>query len=78
MLAALPVARRIIELLESAGIPASIFSDIRPNPVASNVEAGLKVFREGSHDGVIAFGGGSGIDAGKVSLAQKDSSGSFG
>ena len=39
---------------------------MRPNPVAANVEAGVKVLREGRHDGVIAFGGGSALDVGKV------------
>jgi len=45
---------------------AKLFADVRGNPVAANVEAGLKAYREGGHDGVIAFGGGSGLDAGKV------------
>jgi len=43
-----------------------LFANVRPNPVAANVEAGLKVLKEGDHDGVIAMGGGSALDAGKV------------
>jgi alcohol dehydrogenase class IV len=39
---------------------------VDPNPNGANVDAGLKVYREGGHDGVIAFGGGSGLDLGKV------------
>jgi alcohol dehydrogenase class IV len=48
-------------------VPAArLFADVRGNPVAANVEAGLAVYRAGKHDGVIAFGGGSALDAGKV------------
>jgi alcohol dehydrogenase len=39
---------------------------IRPNPVGADVEAGLAALRDGGHDGVVAFGGGSALDAGKV------------
>ncbi len=42
-----------------------IFSDVQGNPTGSNVTNGVKVFLEGNHDGVIAIGGGSGMDAGK-------------
>ena len=50
-----------------ASIPgAGLFADVRGNPVAANVEAGLKAYRTGGYDGVVAFGGGSGLDAGKV------------
>ena len=50
-----------------AGLPnAALFSDVKGNPTESNVLAGLSAYKEGRHDGVVAFGGGSGIDAGKV------------
>ena len=62
----LPVTQSTIQLLKDAGIPVGVFADVKPNPVSANVEAGIKVLREGSHDGVIAFGGGSGLDVGKV------------
>ena len=39
---------------------------MKPNPVAANVEAGLAALNAGRHDGVIALGGGSALDAGKV------------
>lgn len=42
-----------------------IYSDVQGNPTGSNVTNGVKVFLEGDHDGVIAIGGGSGMDAGK-------------
>ena len=45
---------------------AALFADVKGNPVAANVDAGLAAYRAGGHDGVIAFGGGSALDAGKV------------
>ncbi|WP_332698742.1 iron-containing alcohol dehydrogenase [Devosia sp.] len=62
----LPVTQKTIQLLKEAGIPVGVFADVKPNPISANVEAGIKVLREGGHDGVIAFGGGSGLDVGKV------------
>jgi alcohol dehydrogenase class IV len=50
----------------SDGLPTGLFSDIKPNPVGRNISDGLRVFHEGGHDGVIAFGGGSAMDAGKT------------
>lgn len=49
-----------------AAAGAGLFSEIHSNPVGADVEAGLVAYREGRHDGVIAFGGGSALDAGKV------------
>ncbi len=43
-----------------------MFADVRGNPVAANVDAGVAAFRDGGHDGVIAFGGGSALDVGKA------------
>ena len=43
-----------------------LFSDVDPNPNEKNLTAGITAFREGNHDGVIAFGGGSGLDLGKL------------
>lgn len=65
-LAKLPVTAKVLDLLKQAGVPVAVFSDIQPNPVDANVEAGIAVFRAGKHDGIIAFGGGSGLDTGKV------------
>jgi alcohol dehydrogenase class IV len=65
-LADLPVTRGALDLMEAAGLGRAIFSDVDPNPSEKNVAAGLAVYRGGNHDGVIAFGGGSGLDLGKV------------
>jgi len=65
-LAAQPITRSTHALLQSAGLAVQSFSDVKPNPVAANLEAGLAAYRAGGHDGVVAFGGGSGLDMGKL------------
>jgi alcohol dehydrogenase class IV len=65
-LARLPMIADAVAALRAAGIDAALFSDLRSNPVAKNVEDGVAVLRAGKHDGVIAWGGGSGLDTGKV------------
>lgn len=65
-LAGLPVTQKVLADLRGQGIEVGLFSEVKPNPVAANVEAGITVLRAGGHDGVIAFGGGSGLDTGKV------------
>src|SRR5690349_4788536 len=65
-LANLPVTQRVLGILKDAGIETKVFPDVKPSPVAVNVEAGIAALRRGGHDGVIAFGGGSGLDTGKV------------
>ncbi len=62
----LPVTQNTLKLLRDAGIEVGVFSDVQPNPPGSNVDAGVAVLRAGDHDGVIAFGGGSGLDVGKT------------
>jgi alcohol dehydrogenase class IV len=58
-------AAMIQSALEALG-HAALFGAVRGNPASSHVEAGLAAYRAGDHDGVVAFGGGSAIDAGKV------------
>ncbi|MEK0083693.1 iron-containing alcohol dehydrogenase [Benzoatithermus flavus] len=65
-LAKLPLVQTLLDHLRAGGLEAGLFTDVRPNPVAANVEAGLEVLRAGGHDGVVALGGGSALDAGKV------------
>ncbi|MHA6692972.1 iron-containing alcohol dehydrogenase [Devosia sp. A449] len=62
----LPVTQNTLAMLRAAGLPVGVFAEVKPNPISANVEAGIKVLRHGGHDGVIAFGGGSGLDVGKV------------
>jgi alcohol dehydrogenase len=65
-LATTAIAQSAVASLKSAGLNAAVFSAIQPNPVSANIAAGLKIYRDGGHDGVVAFGGGSALDAGKV------------
>ena len=44
----------------------NIFSNIKGNPLGKNIEGGVKIFKKNNCDGVIAFGGGSGLDVGKA------------
>ena len=61
-LAELPVTAETLDILSAAGLGRSIFSDVDPNPNEANLKAGIAAFNDGGHDGVIAFGGGSGLD----------------
>jgi alcohol dehydrogenase class IV len=65
-LAKLPIIPDAVRILTEASLPNGVFSDIQGNPVEENVTRGVEVFRKGSHDGVIAFGGGSALDVGKA------------
>ncbi|MGM8851258.1 iron-containing alcohol dehydrogenase [Salinicola halophyticus] len=65
-LAALPMVDQALEQCRDAGLEVGCFSQIQGNPTGDNVTAGIRAFREGNHDGVIAFGGGSGLDAAKA------------
>ena len=65
-LATLPMVADIMADLRQSGLKAEIFSNVRPNPIEENVLEGCEAFRAGGHDGVIAFGGGSGLDTGKM------------
>jgi alcohol dehydrogenase len=62
VLAALPMTDKAMGLLRSV----QMFSAIKPNPVEQNVIDGVAAFRRGNHDGVVAFGGGSALDVGKL------------
>jgi alcohol dehydrogenase class IV len=66
MLVKLPMVGQVAELCSKAGLPCDVFSDVQANPVADNVSAGVTAYRAGGHDGVIAFGGGSALDAAKA------------
>ena len=65
-LANLPITQSALDIMAAAGLGRAIFADVDPNPNEINVAAGLEVYRAGHHDGVVAFGGGSGLDLGKM------------
>ena len=66
VLAQLDITQRSLDILKSSGFEGSVFCEVDPNPNEVNLEAGLRAYRTGNHDGVVAFGGGSGIDLGKM------------
>lgn len=65
-LASMPLVLDIVRDCQTAGLSIAVFSNIKPNPSGENVAHGIDAYCAGNHDGVIAFGGGSGIDAGKA------------
>lgn len=65
-LAALPMVLDACAACNQAGLRCAVFSDIQGNPTGNNVEDGVRAFKRGEHDGVIAFGGGSALDAAKA------------
>ncbi|QPC85493.1 iron-containing alcohol dehydrogenase [Mesorhizobium sp. NBSH29] len=69
-LAKLPVVASTLKILDDANVPYGVFSEVKPNPVEANLTAGIVVFKSGNHDGVIAFGGGSALDLGKLIAFQ--------
>jgi alcohol dehydrogenase len=69
-LANMPITQNALDLLNDAGLGRALFSEVDPNPTDANLEAGIKVFNAGNHDGVVAFGGGSGLDIGKLIAFQ--------
>jgi alcohol dehydrogenase class IV len=61
-LIATPMIKNALAALKNS----ALFGAVKGNPDLSHVEAGLRAYRAGDHDGVVAFGGGSALDAGKV------------
>ncbi|MBP5857531.1 iron-containing alcohol dehydrogenase [Marivibrio halodurans] len=65
-LASLPVTATALDVLDGAGLGRALFADVDSNPTEKNLAAGIATYKDGGHDGVIAFGGGSGLDLGKL------------
>jgi alcohol dehydrogenase class IV len=60
------IGERVLAIARAARLPVGLFADVRPNPTGADVAAGVEALRRGGHDGVIALGGGSGLDAAKA------------
>lgn len=65
-LSTMPITQGALDILAAAGLGRAMFADVDPNPNDKNLEAGVKAYKDGGHDGVVAFGGGSGLDLGKA------------
>ena len=57
---------RLVEYLSGAGLASGVFSGISPNPIDSEISFGRAAFLAGSHDAIIAIGGGSAMDGAKA------------
>ena len=68
-IAALPSVAAALASLQQAGLAAALFGGVDPNPDGANLDAGLAAYRNGNHDGVVAFGGGSGLAGGRALVA---------
>ena len=71
-LASLPITAQALDILDASGLGRSLFSQVHPNPTEDNLVAGIEAFKAGGHDGVVAFGGGSGLDLGKLIALMVD------
>ena len=60
------VTKKVTDVLENAGIPYEIYSQIKPNPTIENVQTGVAAFRASGADCIVAIGGGSSMDTAKA------------
>ena len=60
------VTSKVTSLLDEAGMPYTIYSEIKPNPTIANVQTGVKAFKDSGADYIIAIGGGSSMDTAKA------------
>ena len=65
-IANLPMMQSIKNICAQSNLPIAVFSHIKPNPTGQNIEDGVTTYLTGDHDGVVALGGGSALDAGKA------------
>ena len=60
------VTKKVLDVLEGAGLPYEIYSNIKANPTIENVQTGVKALAESGADYIIAIGGGSSMDTAKA------------
>ena len=65
-LVSLPMVLDAVAATQAEGFPTTVFADVKGNPVSRNVHDGVSALRTAGCDGVIAFGGGSSLDAAKT------------
>lgn len=63
---ALPFVADTVDIMRQGGLNPAIHVDISPNPRDVEIAAGRDAFRQGDHDGIVAIGGGSGLDGAKA------------
>lgn len=60
------VTTKVSTLLEAAGIPYELYTEIKPNPTIENVQHGVAAFKKAAADCIVAVGGGSSMDTSKA------------
>ncbi len=60
------IVKKTLEKLNIENIDTEIYSNVTGNPTGTNVNEGVIYYKKKNCDGVIAFGGGSGLDVGKA------------
>lgn len=60
------VTSKVLAVLDKAGIPYEVYSNIKPNPTIQNVQTGVETFKKSGTDCIVAVGGGSSIDTSKA------------
>ena len=60
------VTKKVLDVLEKAGIAYDLYSNIKPNPTVENVKTGVAAFKQSKADYIVAIGGGSSMDTAKA------------
>ncbi len=60
------VTKKVLDVLENAGLLYEVYSDIKPNPTIQNVQSGVEAYKKSGADYIIAIGGGSSMDTAKA------------
>ena len=66
------VTKKVLDVLDGAKIPYTLYSDIKPNPTIENVQTGVAAFKESKADCLVAIGGGSSMDTAKAIIANPE------
>lgn len=60
------VTKKVLDVLDSAGLSYELYSNIKPNPTIENVQTGVEAYKKSGADYIIAIGGGSSMDTAKA------------
>lgn len=60
------VTKKVLDVLDEAGLGYELYSNIKPNPTIENVQTGVEAFKKADTDYLIAIGGGSSMDTAKA------------
>lgn len=60
------VTKKVLDVLDAAGLPYEVYSNIKPNPTIENVQSGVEAYKASQADYIVAIGGGSSMDTAKA------------